>query len=175
LSLQVVTYIAKQRDAEQREQLYKTSLNELMFHPGQLVFLDETAKDQSASRRRHFWSPRGLTPTSTSSFQGSHGKRYSMIAACDWNGFILETCHIVERERDGTVNKEVFTFWLYDHLIPLLGDYSRQENRSIVVLNNATIHHSDEIVELIESTGAIILYLAPYSPDLNPIELMFGQ
>jgi DDE superfamily endonuclease len=98
-----------------------------------------------------------------------------MIAACDWNGFILETCQVIERDRDGTVNTEVFTTWLFDNLVPLLGDYSLREPRSIVVLDNASIHHTDEIVELIESSGAIVLYLVPYSPDLNPIELMFNQ
>ena len=44
-----------------------------------------------------------------------------------------------------------------------------------MVLDNASIHHSEQIVELIQSTGAEILYTAPYSPDLNPIELMFAN
>ena len=40
---------------------------------------------------------------------------------------------------------------------------------------NASIHHVEEAVELIESTGAIIEFLPPYSPDLNPIEAAFSK
>ena len=59
--------------------------------------------------------------------------------------------------------------------MPVLGNYSRGEKRSIVVLDNASIHHSKRVVELIEGAGAYIIYSAPYSPDLNPIEMMFGH
>jgi hypothetical protein len=41
-------------------------------------------------------------------------------------------------------------------------------------MDNASIHISNRIVDLIESKGARIIYLPPYSPDLNPIELMFA-
>ena len=58
--------------------------------------------------------------------------------------------------------------------MPVLGRYELCQENSIVILDNATIHHSEEIVRLIESKGAKIIYLPPYSPDLNPIELMFG-
>ena len=60
-------------------------------------------------------------------------------------------------------------------ICPVLGNYALGEKNSIVILDNATIHHSEEIVDLIKETGAQIIYLPPYSPDLNPIELMFGQ
>ena len=58
--------------------------------------------------------------------------------------------------------------------MPVLGNYALCQENCIVILDNATIHHSEEIVRLIESKGAKIIYLPPYSPDLNPIELMFG-
>jgi hypothetical protein len=44
----------------------------------------------------------------------------------------------------------------------------------VVVLDNASIHHDPRIVALIEGAGAVALYLSPYSPDYNPIELVFG-
>ena len=48
---------------------------------------------------------------------------------------------------------------------------------TVVVMDNATIHHSVNIVGLIESKGTIVvlIYFPPYSPDLIPIELMFGE
>ena len=42
-------------------------------------------------------------------------------------------------------------------------------------LDNASIHHSDEVVDLIHATGAVIIYSAPYSPTLNPIENYFSM
>jgi hypothetical protein len=49
------------------------------------------------------------------------------------------------------------------------------EPRSVVIMNNAVQHHSDMVVRLIEEAGAVCLYTAPYTPELNPIESMFGQ
>jgi DDE superfamily endonuclease len=154
------------------------ALDSIVIKPEQLLFLeDKTAKDRSASRRRRFWSPRGSTPIALAKFKGSHGRRYSMLAACDINGFILESCHVVEQEGPAasTVDTAVFTEWINDCIIPVLGNYSMREECSIVVLDNASIHHTDEIVEMIQSTDAVIIYLPPYSPDLNPIKMMFHQ
>ena len=77
--------------------------------------------------------------------------------------------------RSKTVDTERFIEWVENRLLPVLGRYEKGEARSVVILDNASIHHDDEIVDLIESTGARVIYTAPYSPDLNPIEFMFGQ
>ena len=45
---------------------------------------------------------------------------------------------------------------------------------SVVVLDNASFHKSTGTKELVEQTGAKLLFLPPYSPDLNPIEHDFG-
>jgi transposase len=92
-----------------------------------------------------------------------------MLAACDAD------CDIVLREEDGTVDTERFVLWIVTKLCPMLGRYDQLEKRSVVVLDNATIHHDDRVVDAIEATGALVIYTAPYSPDLNPIEWMFAQ
>ena len=46
---------------------------------------------------------------------------------------------------------------------------------SVVIMDNASIHHVQSNVRLIESTGAKVLFLPPYSPDLNPLEPVFGK
>ena len=45
---------------------------------------------------------------------------------------------------------------------------------SIVILDNASIHHAGDSVQLIESIGALVIFLPPYSPDMNPIEEIFS-
>lgn len=57
-------------------------------------------------------------------------------------------------------------------MLPLTNPYPGPQ--SVIVLDNAKIHHSDEVVQLIEGYGCRIEYLSPYSPDYNPIELAFS-
>ena len=44
-----------------------------------------------------------------------------------------------------------------------------------MVLDNASIHHLETVVDLIEAAGALVRFIPPYSPDLNPIEELFSQ
>jgi len=46
---------------------------------------------------------------------------------------------------------------------------------SVVVMDNCSIHHISEIVQMIEEVGAIVHFLPPYSPDLMPIEMAFSK
>ena len=179
-SLQITTERAYKEDDEERQRFLQR-LRDVILHPDQLVFVDESHKDRNSSRRRRMWWKRGSSPWRNAYFAGSHSKRYSLIAACDINGFIVEACETVEHSRGqgdddptrGTIDTERFRLWAVEFLIPYLGDYSKGEARSIVVMDNATIH--GDIEDLILATGAILIYTAPYSPDLNPIELMFGN
>jgi transposase len=45
---------------------------------------------------------------------------------------------------------------------------------SVIVMDNAKIHHDEKLVESIEQMGCKVLYLPPYSPDYNPIEMAFS-
>jgi transposase len=45
---------------------------------------------------------------------------------------------------------------------------------SVLVMDNARIHHDDDLVAAIEDIGGKVLYLPPYSPDFNPIETAFS-
>ena len=107
--------------------------------------------------------------------------RYTLIAAADINGFIPAACHTVLRDEvseegaAGTVDGEYFKYWVKDYLCPMLGSYELGEPRSVVLMDNASTHMSDEIEDLITATGAVLIYSPPYSPHLNPIELYFGM
>jgi transposase len=70
---------------------------------------------------------------------------------------------------DGAINGESFRAWVEQCLAPAL----RQGD--IVVMDNLGSHKVDGIRQAIEAKGAKLLYLPPYSPDLNPIEQLFAK
>ena len=65
---------------------------------------------------------------------------------------------------DCKVNSDVFHFWVDKFLIPEL------PVNSVIVMDNATFHQRQDIEDLFTQHGHQILWLPPYSPDLNPIE-----
>ena len=70
---------------------------------------------------------------------------------------------------EGALNGELFKAYVEKMLAPSIrpGD--------IVIMDNLSSHKVSGIVEAIEAVGAFIMYLPPYSPDLNPIELMWSK
>jgi transposase len=92
-----------------------------------------------------------------------HWKTTTLIAALDQRGMRCSATI------DGAVNQDVFEAFVEQVLVPSLtrGD--------IVVMDNLSSHKGRRVQTLIESAGATLLYLPPYSPDLNPIELAFAK
>ena len=70
---------------------------------------------------------------------------------------------------EGALNGDIFQVYVKQMLAPSLkpGD--------IVVMDNLSSHKVSGIVEAIEAVGASVMFLPPYSPDLNPIELMWSK
>jgi transposase len=70
---------------------------------------------------------------------------------------------------DGAVDGELFRAWIEQQLVKVLkpGD--------IVVMDNLSSHKVAGVREAIERVGATLVYLPPYSPDLNPIEMAFSK
>jgi transposase len=91
------------------------------------------------------------------------GENLSMLAAID-----LEGCSAALAV-DGAVDGIVFDLFVNTVLVPTLkpGD--------IVVWDNLNVHKSAVAREAIEAAGAEVLFLPPYSPDLNPIEKMWSK
>ena len=70
---------------------------------------------------------------------------------------------------DGPMNGEIFRAWTEQFLVPAL----RQAD--IVIMDNLPSHKVCGIRQIIEAAGARLIYLPPYSPDLNPIEQVFAK
>lgn len=140
--------------------------------------IDETHKDRNAARRRRGWKRRN----SNAEINERHPNnvRYTLLAAADVNGFIPVACHTVMRDQiseegaAGTVDTEYFEYWVERYLCPVLGRYAYGEPRSVVLLDNASTHMSERVQELIYATGATLIYGAPNSYHLNPIENYFS-
>ena len=92
------------------------------------------------------------------------GERVSAIALMSINGIIDVTVH------KGTTNGDTFYNFVTNIFLPNLQPFNGTNSRSIVVMDNCAIHHVAEIVPMIEEVGAIVHFMPPYSPDLNPIE-----
>ena len=92
-----------------------------------------------------------------------HWQTTTLIAALDHQGMRCATTV------DGAVNGDIFTAFVKQVLVPTLkpGD--------LVVMDNLSAHKVQGVREEVESVGAGVVYLPPYSPDFNPIELAFSK
>ena len=76
---------------------------------------------------------------------------------------------------DGVTNGETFYSFIEECLLPQLMPFDGSNPHSVVVMDNCSIHHINEVVKMIEEVGAIVHFLPPYSPDLMPIEMAFSK
>jgi transposase len=125
-----------------------------------LIDLDETGFAPS-THRQHGWAAKGQRVGGLQSAQ--QRPRTSLIGA-------YRQCKLIAPMLfEGTCNTEVFNEWLEQMLLPEL------TAGSVIVLDNATFHTSKRTQELVEQVGCELLFLAPYSPDLNPIEKLWAN
>ena len=128
--------------------------------PRHLVFVDETwAKTNML--RTHGRCRRGERLRAKAPH--GHWKTMTFIAALRHDR-IDAPCVI-----DGPINGVSFTAWVEQMLIPTLkpGD--------IVIMDNLGSHKGAAVRKAIRSVGAKLIFLPPYSPDLNPIEQVFAK
>lgn len=128
--------------------------------PDRLVFLDETWAKTNMIR------PRGRALRGTrlvADVPHGHWKTTTFLAALRTSGL---TAPLVI---DGAVNGDIFLAYVRQQLAPTLhpGD--------IVIMDNLSSHKKAGVREAIEAASARLLYLPPYSPDLNPIENAFSK
>jgi transposase len=128
--------------------------------PERLVFIDETWASTNMTRSRGR-SARGKRLVMK--VPHGHWKTTTFIAGLRAGGLTAPT--VV----GGAVNGDVFEAYVRQQLVPTLkaGD--------VVVMDNLSSHKRSGVREVIEGAGARLLFLPPYSPDMNPIELAFSK
>lgn len=125
-----------------------------------MIFIDETWAKTNLARLRGR-APRGQRLVDQ--VPQGHWKTTTLIAALDMDGV---RCSMVV---DGAVNADIFEAFVQQVLLPQL------EVGDVVVLDNLSSHKRRATRQIIEASGAQLLFLPPYSPDLNPIEQVFAK
>lgn len=159
-----LSYVASQRSAELRGQF----LSDIsVYDPDMFLFIDESGCDRRDAMRRFGYSLVGKPARSHSLLV--RGKRFSAIGILSSVGLL--DVHLTS----DTVNSETFLEFIDRSLLRYVMPFNGVNPCSVVVLDNASIHHVDEVVDAIQSVGALVHFLPPYSPDLNPIEEAFSK
>tara|TARA_B100001964_G_C13947027_1_gene471612 strand:+ start:83 stop:706 length:624 start_codon:yes stop_codon:yes gene_type:complete len=128
--------------------------------PERLVFIDETwAKTNMA--RSHGRCLRGQRLIGR--VPHGHWKTTTFVAGLRHDG--ITAPFVVDRPMNGVIFRVYVERILAPTLVP--GD--------MVILDNLSSHKGDEVRQMIEARGAQRIFLPPYSPDLNPIELAFSK
>jgi len=130
------------------------------WNPGKLVFLDETAVATHLTRLRGR-SMRGTRCVAHTPH--GHYKSTTFIAGLRCDGVSAPLV------MDGAMDGAMFVTWVRQCLAPSLraGD--------VVIADNLSSHKVAGVREALQAVGADIMYLPPYSPDLNPIEKLFAK
>jgi len=131
-----------------------------------LVWVDETGSDHRDHARKYGYAIRGQYPVYHRLLD--RGPRVSAIAAMCTDGVIAVDLH------RGSVNSDVFLDFIRGSLIPNMQQFDGVSGRSIVILDNCSIHHVPEVLEHFREAGIVVVFLPPYSPDLSPIEEPFS-
>jgi transposase len=125
-----------------------------------LIFIDETGAATNMVRR-YGRSPRGLRVKGYA--PNGHWKTTTFVAGLTSSGIIAPLVI------DAPMNRAIFTQYVRQFLAPELmpGD--------IVIMDNLSSHKGLDVEAAIAMRGARLLFLPPYSPDLNPIEMAFAK
>jgi hypothetical protein len=125
------------------------------------VELDESACAPRTGDRKYGWSPKGHPCVDVQRLKRT--MRWSVLPAITIDGYLQDALII-----QGSVTQDLFEDWLRHKVLPQV------RPGQIVVIDNASIHYSDEVTRMLQGAGVGLEYLPPYSPDLNPIEQSFN-
>jgi transposase len=128
--------------------------------PSRFVFLDETGAT-TAMTRRYGWAVRGERLIDAA--PAGHWKTTTFVAGLRSTGIIAPLV------LDGPMTGEWFRAYVEQMLVPTL------QPGDVIVLDNLPAHKAGGVETAIRRAGASLLYLPPYSPDLNPIEQVFAK
>jgi transposase len=125
-----------------------------------LVYIDESGIELTICKDRG-WGKRSKKLIVKKS--GKHYERTNIIAG------LVNNKSIAPMIFNGSCNTDIFNNWVEHFLIKEL------KKGQVVIMDNASFHKSQKTKLLIESVGCRVIFLLPYSPDLNPIEKFWAN
>ena len=120
-----------------------------------IAYVDECGID-TYLYREYGYAPRGQQVSGQVS--GRKYKRCGIVAAKMGDQILAPF------EYSGTMNSSLFEFWFSNQLLPSL------DKGSVIVMDNASFHSKRRLIFVAQNAGCKLLFLPPYSPELNPIE-----
>ena len=149
-----------ERDERKREEFIAEI--EVLPEDSELYYIDESGFDEYYSRE-YGYAPRGEKVIGVGS--GKHFARTSIVAAKNKDEIIAPIAF------DGSMDGDLFEGWLEQLLIPVLHNPAK----SVLIIDNASWHRKNAIYDIADEHGLKVLFLPPYSPDLNPIEKLWAN
>ncbi|KAG2749003.1 hypothetical protein P692DRAFT_20654569, partial [Suillus brevipes Sb2] len=135
--------LASERDEVRREEFKASLRNDFIGDGSEFVVIDETSKNDRTYARHYGRAPSGDRAQLTDVFV--RGDRYSLCAAMTVEGYIA--AQVVE----GSFDAQEFYDFVAEDVLPHMNPFPAE--RSIIVLDNCRIHHSEDLVDLVESAG----------------------
>ena len=145
---------------ERRREWMEKRQPRMRLQPARLVFIDETAVNTKMTRLRGR-SRRGQHLRASAPFGRWGTQTFIAALRCDE----LTAPWVV----DGAMDRAAFNAYVETQLAPTLrpGD--------VVIADNLSVHKSARAAQALKARGAWFLFLPQYSPDLNPIEMMWSK
>ena len=144
--------------SKERREKYLKIINDIA--PENLVYIDESGIDITEVKDRG-WGKKGEKVVGKKS--GKYYQRTNIIAG------LVNNKSLAPMIFTGTCNSRLFEAWVEQFLVPEL------KPGQVVVMDNVAFHRSERSKDLIEAVGGRVIFLPPYSPDLNPIEKFWAN
>ena len=124
-----------------------------------IAYVDETGIDQ------YLYREYGYAPMGQKVHARISGRKYARtgVVAAQKGTEVIAPCRY-----DGTMNHKLFEEWFKDNLLPELPE------NTVIVMDNASFHRKTKLQELASKHDCSLIFLPPYSPELNPIEHLWA-
>ncbi|KAF7371777.1 Tc1-mariner class transposase [Mycena venus] len=163
LTRKLLHKIAVEREVERRRDFLYTIQHKFSGTGREFVTIDESSKNEHDVAPRYGRAPIGMPADFEDVFV--RGVCYTLVAAMGIDGYIAQ--RVIEGSLD--------SFGFFDFIVeevPEMGVFP--DDCSVLVMDNCRIHHMETLQETLNAQGIMLMYLPPYSPDLNPIEESFS-
>ena len=128
--------------------------------PNRVVFLDESSINVRLTPT-YARAPKGQRAQGTA--PRNHGQNTTLVAALSPTGLQAPMTLL------GALDSNAFAVYVREFLLPTLAP------GTVVILDNLSVHKRADIRALFAAAGCPLIFLPPYSPDFNPIELIFSK